>query len=189
MIVGIALAAAVAGAFFYGYSRFAGPGPHDAPVVVIIPDGASLTATARRLAETGVVSAAILFTWGTRLQGADRDIRAGEYRIPAHASMAEVLAILRSGNVVQHTITIPEGLTSAQIVALVNAADALVGEVATIPPEGTLLPETYHYVRGTHRADLIARMQAAMESTLARLWAERDKERAPETPQAALILA
>ncbi len=185
----LALGLGAAGAVYYAYDRYNAPGPHDRDVTVIIPDGASLTATTARLRQAGVVSSGFLFKWGTRLKGADRDIRAGEYEIPARASMTDILAILRSGKVVQYKITIPEGLTSAEVVALVNGADALAGEVTQIPPEGSLLPETYQYVRGVARADLIARMKDALDETLAKLWAARDVDHAPATPEAAVILA
>lgn len=189
IVVLAVLAASVAGTLYYGHSRFNGPGPHDAAIVVIIPDGASLTATARTLEDDRVIGSALLFKWGTLVQGAERDIRAGEYEIPVRASMADILDILRSGAVVQHIITVPEGLASAQIVALVNAADALTGEVTDVPAEGSLLPETYHYVRGVSRPDLIARMAGALDETLAGLWSVRDPEHAPDTPEKAVILA
>jgi UPF0755 protein len=81
---------------------------------------------------------------------------------------------------VQHRLTIPEGLTAAQIVQLVDRADAATGQAPT-PPEGMVLPETYSYERGVTRAALIARATAAMSRTLADIWAER----APNLPLAA----
>lgn len=191
-ILGVCLivaALALVGAVYYAYSEYMRPGPLAEPQITLIPDGASLGEVARQLEADGLVRSADLFKWGTRLQGAERELRAGEYEIPGHANMAAVLDILRFGDVVQYPLTIPEGLSSAQVVALLNEAEALEGDVTDIPPEGTLLPETYLHVRGVARSEMIARMQAAFDETLARLWEGRDPDAAPQTPEEAVILA
>jgi len=96
---------------------------------------------------------------------------------------------LVAGEVVVHRLTLPEGLSSAEIVALVGAAPALAGEIVESVPEGSLLPETYHYVYGDDRAELIARMQTAMEAALDELWPARAEGLPFSTPEEAVVLA
>ena len=189
ILVLMAIALIIGGGGYYTYSRFHAPGPHDLARIVLIPEGASVGQAARVLEGEGVLRSSELFKWGTRLLGADRHIRAGEYEVPARASMAGILKILRSGNVVQHPFTVPEGLSSPQVVALLMADDTLTGEIGAIPSEGTLLPETYLHVRGTARADIIQRMSTAFRKALDELWVGRDIDRAPATPGEAVTLA
>ena len=79
---------------------------------------------------------------------------------------------------VQHALTIPEGLTSEQIVARLLENDILAGQVKEIPREGTLLPETYRFERGTTREQVIQRMQQAQRRLLAEIW----ERRSPDVP-------
>ena len=154
-----------------------------------LPRGAGVQNIAEALEREGVISNALLFRLGAKVQGAERSLKAGEYAIPAGASMAEVLDRIRRGEVVQRKITVAEGLTSYDIVQLVNAAEMLEGEIAEIPPEGSLAPETYFYERGESRAEVIARMRAAQASALDALWEKRAEGLPIETKEEALILA
>ena len=129
---------------------------------------------ADRLAAAGVVDNALLFP--RRRHSARRAaaaLKAGEYAFPAHASMAQVTGMLVERKVVQHRLTIAEGLTSDMAVALVKADPVLDGRGDRAPPEGSLLPETYLFERGTKRAELLARMHKAQEKLLAELWPKR----------------
>ena len=121
----------------------------------------------------------------TRGEGA---LRAGELEFPAGASLRQVLAVLRAGRPVQHRLTIPEGLTAVQVVALLDAAPALTGETP-LPEEGRILPETYAFERGTTRAALLQRARAAMDRALDRAWASRNPAVPFVNPEEALILA
>ncbi|MEX1147477.1 MAG: endolytic transglycosylase MltG, partial [Sphingomonadales bacterium] len=107
----------------------------------------------------------------------------------ARASMAEVLAIIRSGRVVQHRLTVAEGLTSAQVIRVLGTAEALGGPAPDAPAEGAILPETYNFTRGTPRAELLARMTGAMDAKLVELWAARDPELTLASAAEAVILA
>jgi UPF0755 protein len=73
---------------------------------------------------------------------------------------------------IEHRITIAEGLTSDAAVALLTADPVLIGPVPVVP-EGSLLPETYLFERGTTRAELLARIHKAQETLLAQLWPKR----------------
>jgi UPF0755 protein len=116
-------------------------------------------------------------------------LRFGEYRIPARASMKEVLDLLASGRTVLYAVTVPEGLTSWEVVELLRASDILTGEIDSIPSEGSLAPETYSVERGDSRAELIARMQALQARTLALAWEGRQEGLRLDSPAQALVLA
>ncbi|MEN3950535.1 endolytic transglycosylase MltG [Iodidimonas sp. SYSU 1G8] len=173
----------------YGFWAFSiAKGPTDAATVVI-PKGSGVRGTASLLERAGIIANDTIFMAGIKLHGAERDLKAGEYLIPAGATMREVMALLRSGKTVIRRFTVAEGLSVRQVVALLQAEPALAGEVADMPPEGSLMPETYHFAYGDSRAALVQRMRTAMRDTLARLWEERANDLPVSTPQEALILA
>jgi len=166
---------------------YGAPGDFSQAVDVVVPAG-STAAVARSLAVQGVISSALVFraaVFCTRHQG---PVRAGEYLIPARASLAQVLRILRAGKVVEHQATIPEGLTGDQIAKLINALPDAVGTVAA-PAEGAVLPQTYAYTRGTARAVILARAEAAMGVALETAWARRDRTILLTSADQAVVLA
>ena len=173
----------------YGKSQFEAPGPSGQETVVILKRGSGLNAIAAQLEREKVISDSMIFRLGAKFKGADRALKAGEYSIPAGASMQEVLDQLQSGDIVQRKVTAVEGLTSFAIVARVNAADELTGEITDIPPEGSLAPETYFYQRGEARSAVIARMMAAQTKILDELWEKRAPDLPLKTKEEALILA
>jgi UPF0755 protein len=164
-----------------------GPAILNTTRTVIIPKG-STASVADVLAHDGVIKYRLVFraaAWFTRHQG---PIRAGEFLIPAHSSVSDILNILRHGQPVQHQVTIPEGLTAIQIAAILNHAAATTGSIPP-PPDGSVLPQTYNYTLGTPRAAILARAAKAMDATLSHEWANRDPGLPLTTPQEALILA
>lgn len=86
-------------------------------------------------------------------------------------------------------VTLAEGVTSWQVVEELKRADFLAGEVADLPPEGSLAPDSYEVEKGSDRAALVARMTEAQTRILAELWAERAPDLPYETPEEALIMA
>jgi UPF0755 protein len=124
-----------------------------------------------------------------RLLGSAHDLKAGEFAFPAAVSMRGALEILDRGETVARWLTVAEGLTSSEVVALVAAAEGLSGEPGPVPLEGSLLPETYHYSRDDDRAALIGRMQSDMQAVLAELWPKRAEGLPIKTPEEAVILA
>ncbi len=166
---------------------FYGPGPLAATGAVVAPRGGTAS-VADALVSDGVVGNAMVFraaAWATRGEGR---IHAGEFLIRAHASLAEVLDVLRHGAPVEHHVTIPEGLTGAEIAAIMNRVPGASGEVSP-PAEGAVLPQTYEFTRGTSRAAILARAEAAMRRGLAQAWAGRDKSVDLASPEAALVMA
>ncbi len=166
------------------------PGPLAQEQVIELERGSGLAGIAMKLEAAGVVDDARIFRLAARLTGRDRKLRAGEYLVPAAISPNALLDLLESGRVVLHALTVPEGLTTAETLALVAADPVLTGPMPEVTPgEGTLLPETYHFPRGTTRVGIVEQMQTEMATLLAELWAGRQPDLPLATPQEALTLA
>lgn len=182
----LVLAAVVTvGAFLWSWT---GAGPAEKPVVVVVPQGASLARAADLLEQEGALRSADLFRIQSRLLAAGGSIKAGEYEVPARASAADILALLQSGKTVQRFVVIPEGLPSVLVQERLAKAPHLSGP-APLPEEGSVLPDSYSYQRGETRAAVLARMQAAMAKELDRLWARRKPGIAIASKREAVILA
>ncbi len=190
ILAGLAVLALLAGgAAIYGFKHFERAGPLAQDTLVVIERGAGLESIARLLEAEGVVEDARLFRWGVRLLGSARGLKAGEYAFPAGVSMRGAYEILDRGETVARWLTVAEGLTSHEIVELVASAEGLSGETGPVPPEGSLLPETYHYSLNDDRAALIERMQTGLEVVLAELWPQRAEGLPIKTLDEAVILA
>ena len=185
----LALAAAAAGAGLLLARHADRPGPLPERAIVEIAPGETLGTIGRTLEERGIVGSSTLFELFVHLRGDAGSLRAGEYAMPAGIPLRAVVARLVEGATVPRRLTVPEGLTSAEIVALVAGGDGLVGAVAEVPAEGSLLPETYHYAKGDSRADMVARMQALARETLESLWRGRAPDLPFDTPGEAVVLA
>jgi UPF0755 protein len=187
-----ALIAAIAIVLGYGVHflwGWYGPGPlaHDAPFVV--SEGAGMVSVAQELEAEGAVASATTFRARARLLGHAGGLKAGEFMIPAHASGAQVMAILQgTAGVMRRLFTVPEGMPSVLVLEKLMAQPMLTGK-ANLPAEGSILPQSYDYQRGEPRATVVARMQKAMAQTLADLWARRSPRTVAKTPQEAVILA
>jgi len=155
----------------------------------VIPRGAGPVTMAKLLKEEGVLSYPLLFRVALMVEPNPKPVKAGEYEIPAHASMAAVADILQSGKVVQRRLTIPEGLTTAEVVELVRKTEALSGEITLDLKEGDLLPETYFYSRDDTRDGLLLRMKEAMEKALDEAWRKRAAGLPLANRREALVLA
>jgi len=174
----------------WGYNQVQAPGPLKEARTVIIERGTGNEDVARLLEKEGVIDNGrefLALIWLTRPHAPI--IKAGEYAFAPHISMRDALALIRSGHTVTYKLTLPEGWTSARILERIRAAPALTGEIAQPAPEGSLLPDTYLYQRGTTRNEMIARIQAARDRLLKELWAKRAKDLPLRTPEQAVILA
>ena len=150
--------------------------------------GGGLTGVAKGLGAAGVIGAPLAFEALAAATGAAHHLKAGEYAIPSRVSLFAILSMIRRGRVVRHFVTIPEGLTSAAATEVLRRASYLDGPVA-VPPEGALLPETYEVRRGEPRAEVMARMTAAEDRLLERLWADRAPGLPYASPRQAVTLA
>lgn len=165
------------------------PGPSSQPSVILIAPKTGTRDVALKLRSAGLVVNALLYEAELYWQRLAGKVKAGEYAIPPHASMAEITAILVAGKSIEHKITIAEGLTSDMAYQLVKANPVLVGDAGPVPAEGALLPETYLFTRGTTRREVLARMEKAETRYLGQQWARRAQGLPISTPEQALILA
>ncbi len=173
----------------WAWQRFTGPGPLERERSLVVERGAGVNAIARQLAEAGVLPDPWTFRLGARLFAEGKSLKAGEYRFEAHVSPRAVLEKLAAGEVVQRQVTVPEGLTTAQVIELLAGVDGLAGEVGTSPPEGTLLPETYAFTLADSREALVGRMRSGMDAALGELWPKRVAGLPLKSPKEAVTLA
>jgi len=165
------------------------PGPSSADVALVVPSGTSVTGIAELLINQGVSAADTPFSLGVKLFGGDRPLQAGEFVFPIGSTPLDAMKILQDGSQLTRRLTIPEGVTVAQVLPLIAAADGLDTSDVTLPADGKLLPETYHYTRGDTAQDIVDRMADAMQRALAELWPGRDENLPIQSPEEAVILA
>jgi UPF0755 protein len=167
-----------------------GPAPREGgtETTVILKHGSNLPQIAGTLADSGVIRLPFSFGVLAKLTGGGQHLRAGEYAVPARASAFDILQMIRAGKIVRHLVTIPEGLSSAQVADILNANPVLAGE-APAAPEGSILPQTYDVERGQDRAEVVQEMQAAQNRLVQQLWAERAPGLPYKTLEQALAMA
>ena len=189
-VIVFALVAALAGgAWLYLQKQFEAPGPLQSEVILEVPRGAGLETIAADLAEVGAIADARVFAVALRLFGDATILKAGEYAFAPGSSMKEIAAVIASGRTVVYRLTVPEGLTSVEVVNLLQGAEALSGAIEAMPAEGALLPETYHFHRGDGRQAVLQRMADSMDSALAEIWEARDENLPLNDPAEAVVLA
>jgi UPF0755 protein len=169
---------AAGGLFYFGKQKLQAPGPLERDRSVVIESRKGVRDIADTLKRDGVIDQTLPFIAGAKLLGIGDELKAGEYLFEAHISMAKVLQTMVEGRSVQYSVTIPEGLTSQQIVQRLKDSAVLTGDITTVPAEGTLLPETYKVTRGWTREQILQRMSAAHKRLVDEIWAKR----APDLP-------
>lgn len=173
----------------YGRRVVYQPGPLESRVIVLVPKGSGSAGVAARLAEAGVIEHPLFFRIAARLFGKDKLLKAGEYVFEPGMSMAEVMSKLEAGDIVYHKLTIPEGLMSVQIAALLNRVPNLGGALLADLPEGVFLPETYTYKYGDTREDVVDDARRASRKVLEQAWKNRDGDLPIGSPEELLVLA
>ncbi|KLK90218.1 aminodeoxychorismate lyase [Microvirga vignae] len=164
-------------------------GPLQNDKVVLIPRNTGTGEIARILKEEGVIDQPFLFETYALLNRQRGQLKAGEFQFKAGASIEEAIDTLVQGKAILHAITVPEGLTSDQIVARLYENEILSGDIAETPREGTLLPDTYKFERGTTRQQIVNTMQAAQRQALNQIWQRRSADLPIKSPQELVILA
>lgn len=190
-IITLFLIVAVAAGYllYIGKQRFDAPGPLQQDKVVNIPRGSGIRDISDLLAKDGVIDQPWVFVGGVLILKAHEGLKAGEYQFKAHASLNDVVNTISDGKVVIHQISIPEGLTSEQIVARLMDNDVLTGNIDEVPAEGSMLPDTYNFTRGMTRAQLIQHMQQAQQRLVKEIWSRRAADLPIKTPEQLVILA
>ncbi|WP_346294909.1 endolytic transglycosylase MltG [Rhodopseudomonas sp. P1] len=178
------------GLYVYGKNKLEAPGPLAQDKVVNIPQRAGLDDIAQILKREGVIEDGwLVFAGGVMALRARTELKPGEYLFQKSASLRDVIGTIVEGKVVQHAVTIPEGLTSEQIVERLSDNPIFTGSIREIPREGTLLPETYKFPRGTPREQVIHRLQQAQKRVLSEIWERRSQDLPIKTPEQLVTLA
>jgi UPF0755 protein len=178
------------GIYVYGRQKIEAPGPLTEDKVVNIPTRAGMSDIADVLQREGVIdNNRWAFIGAVFALKARSELKPGEYLFQKSANLRDVIGTIVDGKVVQHSVTIPEGLTSEQIVGRLTENDIFTGSIREMPREGTLLPETYKFPRGTPREQVIQRMQAAQKRALADIWERRNADIPVKTPEQLVTLA
>src|SRR5437763_11096054 len=185
----IVVAIAVGIVYSFGKQKFDAAGPLDRERIVNIPRGLGLREIADLLARENVIDQPWVFIGGVLVLKAREDLKYGEDKFGKQSTLRETIDTIVAGKVVQHAFTIPEGLTSEQIVARLAEVDFLAGNIREVPKEGTLLPETYNFARGTTREQAIQRMQQTHRRVLQEIWERRSPDIPVKTPEALVTLA
>ncbi len=180
---------AAGGLFYYASQEFNSTGPLSDDTIIMVRTGMGSTSIARWLERKGAITNNLIFLSGLYFHKANGKLKAGEYLFKKTASMNDIMQQLIAGRSIMHKFTVPEGLTSLQIVERLKTDPILVGELSYTPQEGELLPETYVFQRGMTREDLLAKMKAAQKKLLDQLWPKRAAELPMKTRKEALILA
>jgi UPF0755 protein len=155
---------------------------------IVIPRGTSIVDIAQILERESIVPSPLLFRGLTRVL-AGNALVAGEYQFTPAQSVADMVIMMRDGKSVIRRFTVPEGLTTQEILQMVRTDQALAGPLSLTPAEGALWPETYHYSYGDSRNGLVERMQKAAKESLHEAWKTRDPAVRLKTPAEALIMA
>ena len=185
---GLLAALALVLAMFWVAHDWRGVGPTRRTVTVSVPQGASLAGASAALERAGAVRSARRFRLWAKLFGSSAAVKAGEYRIPPRLSQSEILKLLQGGRTLQRFVTVPEGWPSVLVREALAKAPDLSGP-APLPPEGSVLPDSYSYSQHEPRSAVAARMERAMTKYLAAAWKRRRPGVAVAPPREALILA
>ena len=180
-----------AGAIFtFGFfmSAIDRAGPLQADRAFMVERGATGASIAEALEREGIITDGLLFRIANRLSGA-KPIQAGEYAIPARASVGDIVEMMTSGAALQHAITFPEGITIAAAMKIIAESEVLTGDTPATPPEGSILPDTYHVQRGMSREALLQLMRDAHDEAVAEIWASRQPNLPLATPEDLVNLA
>jgi UPF0755 protein len=185
-LLGVLVVIAIAALWLY---KSAGPAAvAGASTTVILRPGAGLSEIASSLERARVIRSGALFVAAAEITRDAHRLKAGEYEFPSHASLSFVLDKIHRGQVVRHYVTIPEGVTSDMALDILMAHDELTGS-APVPPEGSILPETYDVRRGEDRGAVLSEMMSARDKLLDELWAQRARDLPMKSPEDAVILA
>lgn len=181
---------AAGGALYLGKILFEREGPSKQNTSFVVRGGASLGSIANDLESAGLVTDSRIFRHASSVLLDGDSLKAGEYEIKAGSSMRDIMALLQSGKSILYSFTAPEGLTVFQIFERLKNDEDLTGDLPEeLPAEGSLLPNTYKYSRGTTRQEIIDQMLAAQTRAVDRLWARRVDNLPIETKEEMVILA
>ena len=199
----ILLAAWAAGVFYLQYQKaLNAPLVAEGDGIITVKRGDTLASLNRELVQRGVIHSDWVLPVYARLNPQAANIKAGDYRIDASASLPSLMNDITNGKVVVYNITVVEGKTFKDLRAslvqtagiehtLNNKTDAQIATLLGIDgsPEGWFMPETYQFHRGTSDLELLKRMYGEMQRTLEQEWPNRAEGLPLANPYQALTLA
>ncbi len=156
---------------------------------IIVTKGTSKKAIAKNLAKEQFISLNSLYLLLSKIMTLNSYIQAGEYCIPPNSSPLTIINMMKRGDVVIRKITIPEGFTTYQIIALVQNDPILTGEVKIAYKEGDFLPNTYFYTLGDSKQEMLNKMHQALIEAIDILWPARSQDIPLKNYQQVLTLA
>ncbi|MGI9411757.1 MAG: endolytic transglycosylase MltG [Hyphomicrobiaceae bacterium] len=162
-----------------------------------IPSGKGTRAIAESLEESGIISSRHVFLshqlahsiWERTLGRTPKQLKAGDYAIKPGATMRQVAEVIRKGKAVLVSVSVPEGLTSYQVVQRLLVNEQLTGDIGQVPPEGFLMPDTYRVPLKATRAEVVQMMAAEQRKFLSQAWEKRQPDLPFTNVSEALILA
>jgi UPF0755 protein len=167
-----------AAAFIMAERQISAPGPLGADKVVMVHG--SIGDVVDQLEREGVTDKGFLLTLYWQLTGRGSQIKGGEYLFRKEASLEQLTDTLVEGKSILHSVTVPEGRTSEEIVEILRNDPDLAGDIKDVPKEGTLLPETYKFARGMTRVQMLEHMAQDQSKLVREIWLKR----APDLPLA-----
>ncbi|MDW9363763.1 endolytic transglycosylase MltG [Sinorhizobium meliloti] len=190
MTVVVFVALAAAGAVYYAMHEYEKPGPLEANKNFIVRSGAGISEIASNLERNEIITDSRVFRFVSEAYLSNETLKAGEYEIKAHASMQEIMELLKSGKSILYSVSLPEGLTVKQMFHRLADDPVLVGDLpAELPPEGSLKPDTYKFTRGTDRNEIVKQMTAAQKALVQQIWEKRDPDLPVSTIEEFVTLA
>lgn len=165
------------------------PGPLASEKIIYIAPRSDVPEILAQLEREGIIDNPLLMNIALLIEGGRSKLKPGEYLFKQNASLREVMDELVNGRQIMHGVTIPEGLTSEQIITRLRDNDVLAGDILEFPKEGALLPETYKVARGYPRAKLLAKMQEDQRKLLDQIWTRRARDLPVKTPYEMVTLA
>ena len=183
------VAAGLGAISFYVFQEYTIAGPLPDKRIFVVEQGLGTPEIALTLEKEGIIGNARIFTSMAYVTGTRGRLKAGEYEFGAQSSMQDVMALIASGKSITYKLSVPEGFTSQMAVERVNANEMLMGDLAAVPPEGSIMPDTFVFRRGMTRQQLVQDMQAAQTKLMQELWDKRVPVPVIETKEHAVILA
>lgn len=156
---------------------------------VFIERGTGGRAMLQQLHEAGILPAPWKIALPVGISGSYRQFKAGEYQFGEGLNPQQVIASIVKGEVIVHSVTIPEGWNVAQVRAILQKEPLLTGELPAVIAEGSLATDTMHFERGESRANIIKRLQEQQADILSDAWSRRDEGLPIASPEQAMILA
>ncbi len=173
----------------YAIYSFTHAGPLTESKTLVFPKGSGFQMICDTLQYEGVIPSSFTFKMAAALLKQNGRFKAGEYAFPAGITPQGVMEMLAEGKTVIRKFTLAEGLTVREARALLEKDPSLSGELPADIPEGSLLPETYHYSYGDARADIVERMRVSLRQVLQEQWEKRQPGLPLKDPREALTLA